>query len=88
VIDGTLRPDLVLIAVPPKVERVQRGVLRLAPARELFQRVGVVVQVGARVTEVQPKDRVVFDAEAAEEIDGMRWPCVLVPETAIAAVVE
>jgi hypothetical protein len=47
-----------------------------------------VLQTGDAVTSVELHDRVIFDAFAAEEVRVNDWPCVLVPETAIDAVVE
>lgn len=83
-----LRPDLVLIALPPR-DRVTRDALIVLPKDEdHVDRVGLVAQVGARVQDVQPGDRVVFDTLAAEELRVNDWPCVLVTETAIEAVVE
>lgn len=82
-----LRPDLVLIALPP-----QARVHRVGPIQFFIygapERVGVVLQTGEAVTTVVPHDRVIFDTYAAEDVTVNHWPCVLVPETALDAVVE
>lgn len=80
----TIRRDLVLVALPPTFER-RRGLV-VPPAR--VSSLGLVLQTGAAVTSVELHDRVIFDAFAAEEVCVNDWPCVLVPETAIDAVVE
>lgn len=80
-----LRKDLVLIALPPRVRAV--GLLVL-PGYVREQALGLVLQTGEAVTSVELHDRVIFDAFAAEEVRVNDWPCVLVPETAIDAVVE
>lgn len=80
-----LRRDLVLIALPPTVQR--QGLLVL-PGYVRQSSLGLVLQTGDDVTSVELHDRVIFDAFAAEEVRVNDWPCVLVPETAIDAVVE
>jgi co-chaperonin GroES (HSP10) len=84
----TLRPDLVLVALPPRVERRRGRIVLLPSPREDADRMGLVLQVGDTVTSVQPRDRVLFDSYAVEEVQVDGWPCVLVPETALDAVVE
>lgn len=83
-----LRPDLVLIALPPRDRQLRGGVLVLPKQAAFIDRTGIVVQVGAGVTVVQPQDRVIFDNFSAEEVRVNDWPCVLVTETAIDAVME
>ena len=80
-----LRRDLVLIALPPRVRAL--GLLEV-PGYVRESCLGMVLQTGAAVTSVELHDRVIFDAFAAEEVCVNDWPCVLVPETAIDAVVE
>jgi NADPH:quinone reductase-like Zn-dependent oxidoreductase len=83
-----LRPDLVLVALPPW-PRLQRrdGRILLPPVCDQ-DRAGLVLQVGEAVTVVDVMDKVIFDTFAAEDvsIDGVR--AVLVPEAALDAVVE
>jgi len=80
-----LRRDLVLVALPPRVRAVGLVVL---PGYVRESSLGLVLQTGDAVTSVELHDRVIFDAFAAEEVRVNDWPCVLVPETAIDAVVE
>ena len=83
----TLRPDLVLLALPPRVEAFTRAGLVLLPNEDRDRR-GLVLKTGDAVTAVQMFDHVIFDSYAAEEVTVDEWPCVLVPETALEAVVE
>jgi len=85
----TLRPDLVLVALPPRGERVTRaGVVLLPRPSEVHDRYGLVLLTGEAVTSVRLHDRVIFDGFAAEEVTVEDWPCVIVPETALDAVME
>jgi hypothetical protein len=81
-----LRRDLVLIALPPFAHRAVGLIVQPGYVRESC--LGLVLQTGDDVTSVELHDRVIFDAFAAEEVRVNDWPCVLVPETAIDAVVE
>jgi hypothetical protein len=83
-----LRPDLVLIALPPWPTLQRRAGHILLPPRCDNDRAGLVLQVGAAVTQVVEMDKVIFDAYEAEDvsINGVR--AVVVPESALDAVVE
>jgi co-chaperonin GroES (HSP10) len=83
-----LRPDLVLIALPPWPILQRRDGRILLPPRSDNDRAGLVLQVGAAVTQVAEMDKVIFDAYEAEDvsINGVR--AVLVPESALDAIVE
>lgn len=83
-----LRADLVLVALPPRDWRPQGSVFAPPLPGVFVDRAGVVVDVGAAVTSVRLRDRVIFDPYAAEDFDVGGWPCVLVPESALDAVVE
>jgi co-chaperonin GroES (HSP10) len=84
----TLRSDLVLVALPPRTEWRSQFLVFLPKPREDADRTGIVLQVGDAVTSVKPLDRVIFDSYAVEEVQVDGRPCVLVPETALDAVVE
>lgn len=83
----TLRPDLVLLALPPRHAESFRGGL-ITLHTEGRDRRGLVLKTGDAVTAVQFFDHVIFDSFAAEEVTVDEWPCVLVPEAALDAVVE
>lgn len=84
-----LRADLVLVALPPR-ERVERssGLVVLPAGQLMVDRRGIVLQVGAAVTDVQPRDRVLFGADVGEEVIVDQWPCLLLRERDIDAVFE
>lgn len=80
-----LRPDLVLVALPP---RDRTGLIYVPRDHDTRDRLGLVLMVGDGVASVQRHDRVVFDSHDAEEVRVNDWPCMLVTELAIDAVVE
>jgi co-chaperonin GroES (HSP10) len=83
-----LRPDLVLVALPPREERrTSAGIVLLAPPRDAAPTYGLVRQVGARVTDVVVGERVVFSALVGLELDLGGWPHLLVCETDLDAVI-
>lgn len=86
---AALRPDLVLVALAPR-ERVTRpsGVVVLPANRIIVDRIGVVLQVGAAVTEVAPHGVVLFDSNVGEEVLVDGWPCLLLRVQDIDAVLE
>lgn len=84
-----LRPDLVLVLLPP-AEAIRRlgpvwGAQKYAgPAQ-----IGVVRQIGDRVVEpLRPGDVVIFSSLVGEEIDYDNWPHLLIRESDLEAVVE
>lgn len=84
-----LRPDLVLVALPPR-ERVEQssGLITLPAESIMVDRLGVVLQVGAAVREVAPGARVLFNSEAGEELLVNEWPCLLLREQDLDAVLS
>ena len=85
----TLRPDLVLVALPPR-ERLltARNVVVLPAPTIMVDRTGLVLQTGAAVTDVAPRDHVLFGADVGEEVRVHDWPCLLLRDTDIDAILE
>lgn len=84
-----LRADLVLVVLPPRERAETPGGIVLLPAESIVvDQLGIVAQIGARVTDVVPGDRVVFSGRAGEEllVDGMS--CLLLRAQDIEAVLE
>jgi len=47
-----------------------------------------VLQTGAAVTDVAPRDHVLFGADVGEEVRVHDWPCLLLRDTDIDAILE
>jgi co-chaperonin GroES (HSP10) len=83
----SLRPDLVLVALPPIAERqLASGIIVLH--RDHVPQAGIVQQTGADVTDVAVGDRVVFGRTVGQEVDVEGWPHLLLRETDIDGVLE
>ena len=80
-----LRPDLVLVALKP---REREGLIHVPRDHDAADRVGLVLMTGEDVTSVKLHDRVLFDSYAAEQVRVNDYPCVLVSEKDIDAVIE
>jgi len=84
-----LRPDLVLVALPPRERLTTAAGVTVLPAPGLIVDVtGVVVDTGARVDEVQVGDRVLFGADVGEEVRVDDWPCLVLRASDLDAVIE
>jgi co-chaperonin GroES (HSP10) len=85
----TLRPDLVLVALPPR-ERLTTGagVVVLPAPSIIVDRNGLVLLRGARVTTVDRFDEVLFGSDVGEEVRIDDWPCLVLREQDIDAVIE
>jgi hypothetical protein len=83
-----LRADLVLVALPPR-ERTQTaaGVVLLPAPSIIVDRTGLVLMRGAAVTEVDICQRVLFDSDVGEEVRVDGWPCLLLREQDIDAII-
>ena len=84
----TLRPDLVLVALPPITTTRQVGTLVIVDVVPGPAIAGKVRQIGHRVRDVVVGDIVVFGSEVGEWIEIDRWPHLLLRETDIEAVLE
>jgi co-chaperonin GroES (HSP10) len=85
----TLRPDLVLVALPPRDrETTPQGVIVLPAPSIIVDRIGLVLQVGDRVRDLTPGVRVVFGSEVGEEVRVDDWPCLLLRAQDVDAVIE
>jgi len=84
-----LRPDLVLVALPPR-DRTARpsGIIVLPAPMIIVDQLGVVLQVGARVTEPAPGARVLFGPDVGEVVRIEDWPCLLLRAQDVDAVFE
>jgi co-chaperonin GroES (HSP10) len=84
-----LRPDLVLVALPPRDRTATAAGIIVLPAPSIMvDRCGLVLQVGARVTEVDPGARVLFGSDVGEEVLIEDWPCLLLRAQDVDAVFE
>lgn len=81
----TLRPDLVLVALPPKAER--EGLIALVEDYTPPATTGIVRQVGAAVEDVTPGDVVVFGSNVGQEVEVADWPHLLIRAQDLDAVV-
>lgn len=86
----TLRPDLCLVKLAPKVEdRRTAGGIILEPAVTPAVCYGKVVQAGARVSDVKVGDVVLFAPSSGEPVEGLfPTPHLFIPESSISAVLE
>lgn len=83
----TIRPDLVLVALPPREERRTDAGVIVQPDDRPAQ-AGIVRQVGAAVGDVAAGDRVLFSTLAGQELEVDGWPHLLLREQDIDAVIE
>jgi co-chaperonin GroES (HSP10) len=84
----TIRPDLVLVALPPREERsTPAGIVVLAPSSEIAPTLGLVRQVGARVCDVKVGQRVIFSALVGLQLELGGWPHLLVRHDDLDAVI-
>jgi co-chaperonin GroES (HSP10) len=84
----SLRPDLVLVALPPVADKQLASGLILPANSDQVPQAGLVRQVGEKVTDVTPGDRVVFARTVGQEVDIDGWPHLLLRETDIDGVLE
>jgi chaperonin GroES len=84
----SLRPDLVLVALPPVAERQLPSGLILPANSDQVPQAGIVQQTGEHVTDVTVGDRVVFGRTVGQEVDIEGWPHLLLRETDIDGVLE
>lgn len=82
-----IRPDLVLVALPPREERRTDAGVIVQPDDRPAQ-AGIVRQVGAAVRDVAVGDRVIFSTLVGLEMEIARWPHLLLREQDIDAVLE
>jgi co-chaperonin GroES (HSP10) len=83
-----LRPDLVLVALPPRTERVRASGLVTLDASDRADMLGKVRLVGAAVREVCAGQFVVFGRLAGQPVDVDGHPHLLIREADLDAVVE
>ena len=83
-----LRPDLVLVALPPITTERQVGSLFIVDVVPGPAIAGIVRQVGDRVTDLAVGDRVLFGPDVGEFLDVNAWPHLLIREGDIDAVIE
>jgi hypothetical protein len=84
-----LRPDLVLVALPPRDRlTTATGLVTLPAPSIMVDRRGLVLLTGAAVTEVTLHDHVVFGSDVGEEVRIDDWPCLLLRAQDIDAVIE
>lgn len=84
-----LRPDLVLVALPPREEtRRSSGLIVLAPHPDLAVTTGLVRLVGDAVANVAPGDHVLFGGLVGLPLDIAGWPHLLLREVDLDAVIE
>jgi co-chaperonin GroES (HSP10) len=84
-----LRPDLVLVALPPRDRTTTgAGVIVLPAPSIMVDRLGVVLQVGARVDTLTPGARVLFGSDVGEALLIEDWPCLLLRAQDVDAVFE
>jgi co-chaperonin GroES (HSP10) len=84
----TIRPDLVLVALPPREETITpAGVVLLAPPMDYAPTIGLVRQVGAHVRDVTVGAKVVFSALVGLELELGGWPHLLVRHDDLDAVI-
>ena len=84
-----LRPALILVALPPRDRTsTAAGVIVLPAPSIMVDRLGVVLQVGARVEDVAPGARVLFGSDVGEDVLIENWPCLLLRAQDVDAVFE
>jgi hypothetical protein len=82
-----LRPDLVLVALPPRERTTTAaGVVVLPAPTIMVDRTGIVLMRGAAVRDVAHDDHVLFGSDVGEEVRVGGWPCLLLRETDLDAI--
>jgi chaperonin GroES len=84
----SLRPDLVLVALPPVRDALRPSGIILPANPDQVPQAGFVRQVGEQVVDVKAGDRVVFARTVGQEVDIDGWPHLLLRESDIDGVLE